>query len=362
MKVTSTIALGIPLLASVTFPSNLTVVSQDGVPIPNVYIAGSKLSDFKATLHAWTDENGNAVVNGKEWEQATTVEAIKPGFYETVGSNPILDGPDHATIKLVAPIRPVSLKPIRYAERFCEHIPLTPTALDLVECNWVTLENGLHADVLVHGEIENFDNGDLEYRIIFEFPNSGDGMYLHDYSVDTGFFTPDGPNVVTAINQNSFTNRFALIERCGLIRDEYDTRIRIPPTNIVPLFPNGTMPRMENAARGCVFKIRTGLGETDSSAVYILLPELYTLGAARDEPNVKLTSPQLYLRSSKNWEDATVEGNWALQYLTSAERDYKSPPWGLPDKSSPNEESNTNAPAAPALHAESADGAKEPAP
>ena len=113
MKVASTIALGIPLLASATFPSNLTVVSQDGVPIPNVYIAGSKLSDFKATLHAWTDENGNAVVNGTEWEQATTVEAIKPGFYETVGSTPILDGPDHATIKLVAPIRPVSLKPIR---------------------------------------------------------------------------------------------------------------------------------------------------------------------------------------------------------------------------------------------------------
>ena len=119
---------------------------------------------------------------------------------------------------------------------------------------------------------------------------------------------------------------------------------------------------MENAARGCVFKIRTGLGETDSSAVYILLPELYTLGAAENEPSVELTSPQLYLRSSKNLEDATVEGNWALQYLTSAERDYKAPPWGLPDKSSPNGESNTNAPAAPTPHADSAEGAKEPAP
>ena len=167
------LALLLPLLALAAapcvaaFPSKLTVVDRDGNPIPDVYIAGSKLLDDKASLHAWTDENGNAVVNGKAWEQATVVEAIKPGFYETIGSNPILDGPNHATIKLLSPIHPVVMKPIRHAERFCEHIPLTPTALDLVECNWATAENGLHADVIVHGEIENFDNGDLEYRIIF---------------------------------------------------------------------------------------------------------------------------------------------------------------------------------------------------
>ena len=231
MKVASMIALGIPLLASATFPSNLTVVSQDGVPIPNVYIAGSKLSDDKATLHAWTDENGNAVVNGKKWEQATIVEAIKPGFYETVGSNPILDGPNHATIKLVAPIRPVSLKPIRHAERFCEHIPLTPTALDWALQDLTCAERdykappwGLTVGSSPNGIQTKQSTLRNPFRLPFRpFPRTHWGFKwsvpgVADKTLKEGRIPPHLAGAARSVSSHRITARGNAAQLCGLLR------------------------------------------------------------------------------------------------------------------------------------------------
>ncbi len=307
---------------------DLLVTDVDGAGIPNAYVQGSGLGDFEPSLHAWTGQDGHAILDGGDWNSAL-IRISKPGYYQAVGElGRIVEDETgrHTTVRLQTPTAPVEM----VSEYRFNDIRITSEEkpFDLIRGKWHVADNPKSiADVFLRSECEVLSDGAVEKRLYFRFPDSSDGMYLYDYGATSGLSNEAGPNVVIGIDESAFTNSFVLIERHSSHRA---TSPCIPPTNI-----SSKELGQHNAA---VFKLRSSL---DSGPIYALMADVCSIQTPWSMTSNVARFPK-WLDYNPNPEVPSVEDSLAEQYLDAARKYYKEP--------------------APAPHAESAEGAKEPAP